>query len=166
MGQFPYSGLLSVMTVGVVLLKKRPTLAQRLSAQFSKLWVGAEILLFVFVGASMDIGYIASAGFKTIWLLLAALAMRAIGILLCLIKTNLNWKERLFCTFTGIPKATVQAAIGGIPLALGLPNGGMILAVSVLSILCTAPLGAFLIDYSYKHLLTHASGGESVKKDG
>ena len=151
---FPFSGLLAVMASGVMMLKSAPAVADRVSAKFSKLWVGAEILLFVLVGASVNIGYATEAGVKTLLLLVLVLLMRAVGILLCLIKTDLTWKERLFCTFTGIPKATVQAAIGGIPLAMGLPNGGLILAVAVVSILFTAPLGAALIDASYKRLLT------------
>lgn len=153
----PFSGLLAVMAAGVTILRNTPTVAKRISAKFSKLWVGAEILLFVLVGASVNIGYAASAGFYTILLLVAVLVIRAVGILLCLWRTNLNWKERLFCTCTGIPKATVQAAIGGIPLAMGLPSGEMILAVAVLAILCTAPLGAFVLDVSYKKLLTKQS---------
>lgn len=150
----PFSGLLSVMVIGVIILWKRPLVAERISKKYSKLWVGAEILLFVLVGASVNIQYVGAAGVKTIFMLIAVLIMRAIGILICLIKTNLNWKERLFCTITGIPKATVQAAIGSIPLALGLANGDIILAVAVLSILFTASLGAFLIDATYKKLLT------------
>lgn len=149
----PFSGMLSVMAAGVIILKRMPEVAKRVSSKFSRLWVGAEILLFVLVGASVNIRYIASAGFRTIVLLVAALTVRAVGILICLVKTNLNIKERIFCTFTGIPKATVQAAIGAIPLAMGLPNGEIILAVAVLSILFTAPLGAFIIDATYKHLL-------------
>ena len=152
---FPFSGLIAVMASGVMILKSYPVLANRISIKFSKLWVGAEILLFVLVGASVDIGYATTAGIKTVLLLICVLLMRAVGILICLIKTNLNRKERLFCTITGIPKATVQAAIGGIPLAMGLPNGGIILAVAVFSILFTAPLGAFLIDSTYKKLLTN-----------
>jgi len=152
---FPFSGLIAVMASGVMILKSYPVLANRISIKFSKLWVGAEILLFVLVGASVDIGYATTAGIKTVLLLVCVLLMRAVGILICLIKTNLNRKERLFCTITGIPKATVQAAIGGIPLAMGLPNGGIILAVAVFSILFTAPLGAFLIDSTYKKLLTN-----------
>lgn len=152
----PFSGLLSVMVAGIVILKLAPIVAKRISTKFSKLWVGAEIVLFVLVGASVDIGYAASAGIKTMLLLVIVLVFRAAGILICLIKTNLNWKERLFCTFTGIPKATVQAAIGGIPLAMGLPNGDIILAVAVFSILFTAPLGAFIIDTTYKRLLVHS----------
>lgn len=151
---FPFSGLLPIMTLGVMILKNTPMVAQRLSTKFSKLWVGAEILLFVLVGSSIDITYATAAIFKTIVLLVAVLLMRAVGILLCLVNTDLNRNERIFCTFTGIPKATVQAAIGAIPLAMGLPNGEIILTVAVLSILFTAPLGAFLIDISYKKLLT------------
>ena len=149
----PFSGLLAIMTIGIIILKLTPKVASRISTKFSKLWVGAEILLFVLVGASVDISYASTAGLKTVLLLIVVLFIRALGILLCLVGTNLNWKERLFCMLTGIPKATVQAAIGGIPLAMGLPNGGIILAVAVFSILFTAPLGAFLIDSSYVNLL-------------
>ena len=156
--QIPFSGFIAIMTAGVTILKLTPSLATKISSKLAKLWVGAEILLFVLVGASMNISYIPSAGLKTIFLLFIILIIRAIGILFCLIKTNLNWKERLFCTFTGIPKATVQAAIGGIPLALGLSNGDLILAVAVLTILITAPLGAFIIDNSYKKLLSSKTG--------
>ncbi len=149
----PFSGLLSVMVIGIVLLQRAPIVAKRISIKFSKVWVAAEVLLFVLVGASVDISYASTAGFKTILLLVIVLLFRAVGILLCLIKTNLNWRERLFCTFTGIPKATVQAAIGGIPLAMGLPSGGMILAIAVISILFCAPVGAMIIDSSYQRLL-------------
>lgn len=155
-GIVPFSGLLAVMVIGIAMLHKAAPAARRLSAKCSKLWVGAEILLFVLVGASMDIRYAAAAGVKTAVLLIAVLSLRGVGILLCLLGTKLNRKERLFCTLTGIPKATVQAAIGGIPLALGLPNGGMILAVAVFSIVFTAPLGAFLIDLTYPKLLSRA----------
>ena len=149
---FPFSGLLAVMTSGIILLKRLPDKAKRISAKLSKLWVGAQILLFALVGASVNIKY--AAGFSTIFMLVFVLAVRAVGILLCLIKTNLNRRERLFCTFTGVPKATVQAAIGGIPLAAGLPCGEIILAVAVVAILFTAPVGAFLLDFSYKRLLS------------
>ena len=151
---FPYSGLLSVMTSGIVLLRTSHDVAVRISTKFSKLWVAAEILLFVLVGATLDPRYGISAGLKSIVLLVCIMLIRAVGILLCLIRTNLNRKERLFCTFTGIPKATVQAALGAIPLSMGLPTGETILAVAVISILFTAPLGAFLLDISYKKLLT------------
>lgn len=149
----PFSGLLAVMTAGVIIYKKLPDTADRVSVKLAKLWVGAEVILFVLVGSSVNIGHAVSAITKTIILLLFVLTIRGIGIAVCLIKTNLNWKERLFCTFTGIPKATVQAAIGGIPLAMGLPNGDIILSVAVVSILFTAPLGAIIIYKSYKHLL-------------
>jgi len=152
-GILPFSGLLAVMTAGVLLLRRLPDAAKRLSTKLSKLWVGAEIVLFVLIGASVDIRYASAAGLATLALLAGILLMRAAGILLCLIKTNLNWRERFFCTLTGIPKATVQAAIGGIPLALGLPNGEIILAVAVLTILITAPLGAICLDASYRRLL-------------
>lgn len=159
---FPYSGLLSVMTAGVVLLKRSPKAAQRISGKYSKLWVGAEIFLFVLVGASLNPSYAMTAGLKTILLLVSILSIRACGILLCLIKTNLNWKERLFCTFTGIPKATVQAALGTIPLAMGLPTGEIILAIAVFSILFTAPLGAFILDRTYKHLLHKSAKTDEI----
>lgn len=159
---FPYSGLLSVMTAGVVLLKRSPKVAQRISDKYSKLWVGAEIFLFVLVGASLNPSYAMTAGLKTILLLVSILSIRACGILLCLIKTNLNWKERLFCTFTGIPKATVQAALGTIPLAMGLPTGEIILAIAVFSILFTAPLGAFILDTTYKHLLHKSAKTDEI----
>ena len=150
----PFSGLLAIMVTGVVLLRRLPPTAKRISDKLSKLWVAAEPLLFVLVGASVSIEYAASAGPKTILLLLFILAVRGLGILICLIKTPLTMRERLFCVLTGIPKATVQAAIGGIPLALGLPCGEIVLAVAVVSILFTAPLGAFLLDSTHKCLLT------------
>ena len=150
----PFSGLLAVMAAGVVILKRAPNAAKSVSAKLSKLWLAAEILLFALVGASVNISYISSSGLRVILMLVAVLVIRAGGILLCLLKTPLNRKERLFCTFSGVPKATVQAAIGGIPLAMGLPAGPLILAVAVTAILFTAPVGAFLLDISYKRLLT------------
>ena len=152
---FPFSGLLSVMAAGVIILKKSPVTAKRISGKLSKLWVAAEVILFVLVGASVDIRYISYTGLSAVLMLILALMVRGFGILLCLVKTRLSWKERIFCTFTGIPKATVQAAIGGIPLAMGLENGAAILAAAVISILFTAPLGAIVLDKSYKHLLSH-----------
>ena len=148
-----FSGLLAVMTAGIVILKKSPNAAEKISGKLSKLWVGAEILLFVLVGASVDISYVSFAGLRTVLLLVEVLLIRAAGIMVCLIGTKLNCRERLFCMLTGIPKATVQAAIGGIPLAMGLSSGNIILAVAVLAILFTAPLGAFLLDISYTRLL-------------
>lgn len=150
---FPFSGLLAVMVIGVMILRNLPLAAARISSKFSKVWVAAEIVLFVLVGASVDLSYVSSAGFKTILLLVIAFGFRSVGILLCLIKTNLEWKERLFCCFTGIPKATVQAAIGGIPLAMGIATGNIILAIAVISIVFCAPVGAFLIDQTYSKLL-------------
>lgn len=150
----PMSGLLAVMVQGIVIYKKRSIVADRLSAKFNKLWIGAEIILFVMVGATVNISFATNYLWQSLLLLIIIISIRAIGILVTLIKTNLNWKERFFCTLTGIPKATVQAAIGGIPLAMGLTSGNVILSVAVIAILVTAPLGALLIDSTYKHLLT------------
>lgn len=157
----PYAGLLAVMAAGVVLLKALPAGARRLSVKCEKLWVAAELLLFALVGAGVDVRDAAPAGLKTAGLLVFVLAVRGLGILLCLVKTKLNGRERLFCVCTGIPKATVQAAIGGIPLAMGLPKGEIILAVAVFSILFTAPLGAFVLDRSYRHLLAKEPEGKA-----
>ena len=125
-----------------------------MSEKFSKLWIAAEIILFVMVGATVDIRFSMDYIVQSIILLVIILSIRGLGILICLIKSKLTWKERLFATLTGIPKATVQAAIGGIPLAMGLSVGSIILSVSVTAILITAPLGAILLDKSYKLLLT------------
>lgn len=152
--KLPFSGLLAVMAVGVATLRFHPDLARRLSAKFSKLWVAAEILLFVLVGAAVDLRFAAAAGGKVILLLLIVLIFRVAGVSLCLLRTNLNRKERLFCMIAYIPKATVQAAIGGIPLAIGLACGNLVLTCAVLSILVTAPLGAFGIDLTYRKWLT------------
>ena len=150
----PFSGLLAVMAIGIATLRFYPVLAERLSAKFSKLWVAAEILLFVLVGATVDIGYAVSAGAKAAILLVLVLLFRMVGVLACLVRTKLNRKERLFCMVAYIPKATVQAAIGGIPLAMGLACGNLVLTVAVLSILITAPLGAFGVDLLYKKCLS------------
>ena len=149
----PFSGLLAVMSMGAALQKKRTAVAKRLSAKFSKLWVGAEILLFVLVGATVDLRYALSAGFSAIIVVFGVLVFRTAGVLCCLIKTKLSLKERVFCVIAYIPKATVQAAIGSIPLALGLPCGNIVLTVAVLAILITAPLGALGIDATYKRFL-------------
>lgn len=149
----PFSGLIAVMGLGIALQKKREVVAIRLSVKFNKLWVCAEILLFVLVGATVNLKYAVSAGFGVIILIFAVLCFRVIGILFCLLKTKLNLKERLFCMIAYMPKATVQAAIGAIPLSMGLACGDIVLTVAVLSIIITAPLGAFLIDISYKRLL-------------
>lgn len=152
----PISGLLAVMALGGTLLKKNGALAGRMSRKYAKLWVAAELLLFVLVGASVDIAYAASAGIMTVCLILAALVFRMAGVLLCLIKTPLNSKERLFTAIAYLPKATVQAAIGGIPLSLGIAAGNTILTVAVVAIMITAPIGAIGVDLTYRRLLTKA----------
>lgn len=152
-GIVPISGLLAVMALGATLLKTYDVLAVRLSGKFSKLWVGAEILLFVLVGATVNIEYALGAGLAAIAVILLALLFRMLGVFVCMIKTPLTTKERLFCMIAYLPKATVQAAIGSLPLAMGLPCGEIVLTVAVLAILITAPLGAFGIDMTYKKLL-------------
>lgn len=152
-----FSALLAIMFIGVGLQRQRPEVAARLSVKFNKLWVGAEVMLFVLVGAIVDLSYVRSAGIKAVLLILGALAFRTTGVLVCLIGTKLNARERLFCVFGYLPKATVQAAIGGIPLALGLGCGNIVLAVAILAILITAPLGAFAIELSYRKLLAKRS---------
>lgn len=149
----PFSALIAVMSIGIGILKNYDVLAKRLSAKFSKLWVAAEILLFVLVGATVDIKYAVAAGILAVILILGALVFRMAGVFCCLLGSRLNTKERAFTMMAYTPKATVQAAIGGIPLAMGLACGELTLTVAVLSILVTAPLGAFAIDYSYKKLL-------------
>lgn len=152
------SGLLSVMAMGATTLKLYPILAKRISPKFSKLWVAAEIILFVLVGATVDIKFATAAGIGAVAVIFIALIFRMIGVYFCMIKTPLNKKERLFSMIAYLPKATVQAAIGSIPLAMGLPCGKIVLTVAVLAILITAPLGAFGIDISYKTLLTKDNG--------
>lgn len=153
-GFVPLSGLLAVMAMGATILKTYPILAKRISPKYSKLWVAAEILLFVLVGATVDIKFAAAAGLSAIAVIFFALIFRMIGVLVCMTRTKLNMRERLFCMIAYLPKATVQAAIGSLPLAMGLPCGKIILTVAVLAILITAPLGAFGIDMTYKRLLT------------
>ncbi len=149
----PMSGLLAIMSMGIIIFSKYDELAKRLSIKYNKLWIGAEIILFVLVGATLDLSYVIKAGVLVVILVFVALVFRMIGVLTCLIKTNLNSKEKLFCVFSYMPKATVQAAIGAIPLSMGLECGNIVLTVAVLSILITAPLGAFLVDHSYQKLL-------------
>ncbi|HBJ78025.1 MULTISPECIES: cation:proton antiporter [Fusobacterium] len=151
--KIPFSALIAIMSIGIGILKNYTALAKRLSAKFSKLWVAAEILLFVLVGATVDIKYAVAAGVLAIILILGALVFRMTGVYFCLLGSRLNMKERVFTMMAYTPKATVQAAIGGIPLSLGLACGELTLTVAVLSILVTAPLGAFAIDYSYKKFL-------------
>lgn len=152
-GIVPVSGLLAIMSMGAALQQKRHVVAKRLSDKFSKLWVAAEVLLFVLVGASVDIQYALSAGVMAIVVVLVVLVFRMAGVQVCLMKTNLSMKERMFCMIAYMPKATVQAAIGSIPLAMGLPCGKIVLTVAVLAILITAPLGAFGVDMTYRRLL-------------
>lgn len=156
-GHIPFSSLLAVMCMAIGLQQKRFVVAQRLSSKFSKLWVAAEVLLFVLVGATVDIQYAISAGFAAIILVLGALIFRMIGVLCCVTGTSLRKKERLFCMIAYLPKATVQAAIGSLPLSLGLPCGEIVLTVAVLSILLSAPIGAFSIDHTYRKLLRKSS---------
>ena len=150
----PMSGLLGVMALGATILKQYTLLAKRLSGKFSKIWVGAEILLFVLVGAAVDIRFVAGAGFMAVALILGALVFRIGGVYVSLLKTNLTKEEKLFCAMAYLPKATVQAAIGSIPLTSGVTSGNTILTVAVLAILITAPMGAIAVDFSYKRLLT------------
>ena len=154
------SGLLAVVSMACVIKIKSPvTVSNRLSEKFGKLWIGAEVLLFVLVGAAVDIRYIMDAGVAAILMIFIALCFRAIGVSLCLLKTQLNFKERCFCIIAYIPKATVQAAIGSVPLAMGLACGQIVLSVAVLAILITAPLGAIGMDISYQKLLTQQKDG-------
>ncbi|WP_304943341.1 cation:proton antiporter [Vallitalea guaymasensis] len=149
------SGLLAVMALGGTISESYNVLARRLMTKFSKIWVGAEILLFVLVGAAVDIRYLAGAGLISILLVLCALVFRICGVNICLLKSSLNKKERLFCSIAYLPKATVQAAIGAIPLQKGVESGNTILTVAVLAIIITAPLGAIGIDYTHKKFLNH-----------
>ena len=153
---FPISGLIAVMSFSGTILQQYEILAKRLIGKFSKIWVIAEILLFVLVGAAVDISYLSHAGLASVVLILLALTLRIIGVNLSLIKTDFNAKERLFCSIAYLPKATVQAAIGAVPLAAGVTAGNTILTVAVLSILITAPIGAIGIDNTYKRFLTKA----------
>lgn len=149
----PFASLIAVMAMGIALQKKREVVAKRLSVKFNKLWVVAEIVLFVLVGATVDIKYAVSAGVLSVILILGVLMFRMLGVFLCLLKTKLTMRERMFCMIAYTPKATVQAALGGVPLAMGLSCGNIVLTIAVVAILITAPLGAFCIDFAYKKLL-------------
>lgn len=149
----PISGLLAIMSLGIIIKQKYDILAQRLSGKYNKLWVAAEVFLFVLVGASVDMRYALSAGIPAVLLVIGALLFRLLGVSLSLIKTKLDRKERFFCMFAYMPKATVQAAIGALPLSMGLSCGQIVLTVAVLSILITAPLGAVCVDNLYTKLL-------------
>lgn len=155
-GKIAVSGLLAVVSMACVIkLKSTTFVSKRLSEKFGKLWLAAEVMLFVLVGAAVDIRYTLKAGVAAIIMILAALVFRSIGVLLCVAGTKLTWKERLFCVIAYLPKATVQAAIGSVPLAAGLSCGNIVLSVAVMAIVITAPLGALGIDSSYKKLLKH-----------
>lgn len=157
-GKIAVSGLLAVVSMACVIkLKSTAFVSKRLSEKFGKLWLAAEVMLFVLVGAAVDIRYTLKAGVAAIIMILAALVFRSIGVLLCVAGTKLTWKERLFCVIAYLPKATVQAAIGSVPLAAGLSCGNIVLSVAVMAIVITAPLGALGIDSSYKKLLKHES---------
>lgn len=152
-GIVPISGLLAIMSLGIIIKQKYQILAVRLSSKYNKLWVAAEIMLFVLVGATVDLKYAMTAGVAAIVLVCGALLFRMLGVLTCLIKTKLTKNERLFCMIAYTPKATVQAAIGAVPLSMGLACGQKVLTVAVLSILITAPFGAICVDKLYGKLL-------------
>lgn len=152
-GIIGFSGLLAIMSMGTGIQEKNSILAKRLSSKYSKLWIAAEVMLFVLVGATVNIKYALGASIPAILLIMTVIVFRMVGVFLCLLGTSLSYKELLFCMIAYCPKATVQAAIGSIPLSMGLSSGNIILTVAVLSILITAPLGAFAIDFSYKKLL-------------
>ncbi len=152
-GIIGFSGLIAIMSMGLMMQLKKPELAKGLSAKYNKLWVGAEIMLFALVGATVDLSYALKFGGVAAVLIFAVLFFRMAAVFFCLWKTNFNAKEKIFCMIGYCPKATVQAAIGSIPLAMGLACGELVLTVAVLSILITAPLGAFAIDLTHKKLL-------------
>lgn len=149
-----FSALIAIMFMGVALQKYRNVVSTRLSLKYNKLWVAAEVFLFVLVGATVNINYLGKVGVVAIIVIFCALIFRMLGVFVCLLGTDLNRKERLFTMMAYTPKATVQAAIGGIPLSLGLACGDIVLTVAVLAIVITAPLGAFAIDSTYKKFLS------------
>lgn len=153
-GVVSISGLLAVMSMACVLkIRCKPVVSKRLSEKVGKLWIAAEVILFVLVGAAVDIRYTLNAGFAALGMIFIALGFRAVGVWICMIRTHLNFKERVFCMIAYLPKATVQAAIGSVPLTMGLPCGKIVLSVAVMAIVITAPLGAFGMDITYKRLL-------------
>ena len=154
-GKIAVSGLLAVVSMACVLkMKCTAFVSRRLSEKFGKLWLAAEVILFVLVGAVVDIRYTLEAGLAAIAMIFVALIFRSFGVLLCTVKTDLSAKERAFCVIAYLPKATVQAAIGSVPFAAGLPCGKIVLSVAVMAIIITAPLGAFGMDLTYKKFLT------------
>lgn len=153
-GILPMSGLLAIMSMGITIYQSHNIVAKRLSSKYNKLWVAAEIILFVLVGATVNLSYALKSGVVAIVIVLGALVFRMIGVYICLLKTKLSMKERLFCMIAYTPKATVQAAIGAVPLSMGLSCGQQVLTVAVLSILITAPFGAICVDQLYQKLLS------------
>lgn len=162
-GVLPMSGLLAIMSMGIIFKQKYEVLAVRLSSKYNKLWVAAEVILFVLVGATVNLKYITSEGVMVIGVIVFAMIFRMLGVFICLLKTKLTMNERLFCMIAYTPKATVQAAIGSIPLSMGLECGNLVLTVAVLAILITAPFGAIGIDKTYEKLLC-SSGYINKKK--
>ena len=156
-GKISVSGLLAVVSMAAVIrIKCVPGVSKRLSEKFGKLWIAAEVILFVLVGAAVDIRYTMQAGIAAVLMIFVGLMFRAAGVSLCMLGTKLNKKEKLFCVIAYLPKATVQAAIGSVPLAMGLPCGQIVLSVAVLAILITAPLGAAGMDLTYDQLLVRS----------
>ena len=153
-GIVPVSGLLAIMSMGIIINQKNDVLAKRLSVKYNKLWLGAEIFLFVLIGIAVDLKYALAAGVVVILLVILALLFRMMGVAVSLVKTKLNKKECLFCMVAYTPKATVQAVLGTVPLAMGLSCGEIVLTVAVISILITAPFGAICVDNLYKKLLS------------
>lgn len=165
-GYVPVSGLLAIMSMGIVINQKYSVLAKRLSVKYNKLWLAAEVFLFVLVGVAVDIKYAISAGIMVVMLIICALVFRMFGVMIALLKTDLSVKERIFCMVAYTPKATVQAAIGSIPLSMGLECGSITLTVAVVSILITAPFGAICVDNLYRKLLRKSRekcAGSSLK---
>lgn len=158
----PFSGLIAIMASGTAIKKKDDSTAKALSSVFDKLWIPAEIFLFVLVGASVAVDSLKNAGLSSVLLIFGVLIFRMLGVFLCILGTNLNMKEKVFCMLAYTPKATVQAAIGGLPLMMGLECGQTVLTVSVIAILITAPLGAFAIDLSYKKLLNRSNVSSDI----
>lgn len=158
----PFASLIGIMAIGLEIRRKKTELAAKLSIRFDKLWVIAEIFLFVLVGASVNIESAANSGIKGILLILAVLLFRMLGVFMCQIGTKLNIKEKVFCMLSYTPKATVQAAIGGLPLAMGLSCGDIVLTISVIAILITAPLGAFAIDLTFSKFLCHTDNNLDI----
>ncbi|PWJ68020.1 sodium/proton antiporter, CPA1 family [Fibrobacter sp. UWB15] len=149
----PFSGMIAVVAIAACIYGKHPELAKRISGKFTKFWVAAEIILFVLVGSTLDVAYAFTAGIGAIFVVLGAMFFRMAGVAICMWRTPLNYKERLFCMLAYVPKATVQAAIGGVPLSFGLACGNNVLTLAAVAIMVTAPLGAIFIDKTYRRLV-------------